>query len=110
MTDMRNEDRKEIRQMVRRIVSRFHPDQIILFGSHARGEAGPSSDVDLLVVMPFSGSKREKQVEIRLALQGIGISKDILVSSPEEFQWRKEIPGTIERPAALEGRVLYARP
>jgi predicted nucleotidyltransferase len=96
--------------MVRRIVNRFHPDTIILFGSHARGDAGQGSDVDLLIVMPFSGSKREKQVEIRLALQGIPVPKDIVVTTPEEFLWRKEVPGTIERPAAREGRVLYARP
>ncbi|HEX7181753.1 MAG TPA: nucleotidyltransferase domain-containing protein [Thermoanaerobaculia bacterium] len=102
-------ERKEIRQMVRRIVSRFQPDKIILFGSHARGDAGPNSDVDLLIVMPFSGSKREKQVEVRLALRSIRIPKDIVVTTPEEFLWRQEIPGTIERPAALEGRVLYAR-
>jgi predicted nucleotidyltransferase len=101
--------RKEIGQMVRRIVSRFHPETIILFGSHARGDAGPDSDVDLLVVMPFFGSKLEKQLEIRLALRNIHIPKDIVVTTPEEFQWRKEIPGTIERPAAREGRVLYAR-
>ncbi len=96
--------------MVRRIVHLFHPDKIILFGSHARGSAGPDSDVDLLVVMPFSGSKREKQVEIRLALHSIRVPKDIVVTTPEDFLWRQELPGTIERPAAREGRVLYARP
>ena len=101
--------RSEIQQIVRRIVSGFHPERIILFGSHARGEAGPDSDVDLLVVMPFLGSKREKQIEIRLALRGIAVPKDIVVTSPEEFRWRQEIPGTIERPAAREGKVLYAR-
>ena len=106
----KQDSRKEIQQMVRRIVSRFHPESIILFGSHARGDAGPDSDVDLLVVMPFLGSKREKQLEIRLALKSIQIPKDIVVTTPEEFQWRKEIPGTIERPAAREGKVLYARP
>lgn len=102
--------RSEIQQMVRRIINGFHPEKIILFGSHARGEAGPDSDVDLLVVMPFLGSKREKQIEIRLALRGIAVPKDIVVTSPEEFRWRQEIPGTIERPAAREGKVLYARP
>lgn len=108
---MREKDSgRKIQQMVRRIVSRFHPESIILFGSHARGDAGPDSDVDLLVVMPFFGSKLEKQLEIRLALKGIQIPKDIVVTTPEEFQWRKEIPGTIERPAAREGKVLYARP
>ena len=103
-------ERKEIRQMLGRIVRRFRPERIILFGSHARGDAGPDSDVDLLIVMPVSGSKREKQIEIRLALRSFRIPKDIVVTTPEEFAWRKEVPGTIERPAAREGKVLYARP
>ena len=105
----RKELQKTIKLMVERIVRRFHPEQVILFGSHARGTAGPDSDVDLLVVMPFAGSGREKAVEIGVALHGIGVPKDIVVTTPEEFEWRKKIPGTIERPAALEGKVLYAR-
>lgn len=101
--------RREIRRMVLRIVRQFHPERVILFGSHARGEGGPDSDVDLLVVMPVEGSRREKVIEIRGALHDIRVAKDIIVTTPEDFQWRKEIPGTIERPAAREGRVLYAR-
>jgi uncharacterized protein len=101
--------RAQIGEMVRRIVKRFDPEKIILFGSHARGVAGPDSDVDLLIVMSVAGSKREKALQIRAALRGIAISKDIIVTTPEDFDWRKEIPGTIERPATLEGKVLYAR-
>jgi predicted nucleotidyltransferase len=95
--------------MVRLIVAEFDPDQIILFGSHARGQAGPNSDVDLLVVMPVRGSKRAKQLEVRAALHDVQVPKDIVVSRPEEFQRRKDIVGTIEHPAAREGQVLYAR-
>jgi predicted nucleotidyltransferase len=51
--------------MLRQIVSRFHPEKIILFGPHARGDAGLGSDVDLLVVIPFFGSKLEKQLALR---------------------------------------------
>jgi predicted nucleotidyltransferase len=101
--------KKQIQQMVRRIVREFAPDRVILFDSHARGEAGPDSDVDLLVVMPVEGSKRAKQLEIRLALRDIPIAKDIIVSRSEEFQWRKDTVGTIEYPAVHEGEVLYAR-
>jgi predicted nucleotidyltransferase len=96
--------------MVGRIVSCFDPDRIILFGSHARGSADSNSDVDLLVVMRFSGSKLEKQIEIRLALSSIKIPKDIVVTTPEDFRRRKEIPGTSEQAAAREGKVLYVRP
>ena len=101
--------RKEIRKMVSRIVKDFQPERIILFGSHARGEARPDSDVDLLVVMPVKGSKREKGVEIGVALHDIRIPKDIIVTTPEAFEWRKEVVGTVERPAAREGEVLYVR-
>lgn len=96
--------------MVRVIVDHFGPEQIILLGSHARGSAGPDSDIDLLVVMPVSGSRREKQVEIRRALRRFRIAKDIVVTTPADFGWRREVPGTIERSAGREGRVLYARP
>jgi predicted nucleotidyltransferase len=95
--------------MVRRIVKQFNPDQIILFGSHARGDAGPDSDVDLLVVMPVAGSKRRKAVEIGVALHDIPVAKDIIISTPEDFAWRKDLVGTIEHPAASEGKVLYAK-
>jgi len=98
-----------IDRMVKGIVSNFHPDQIILFGSHARGAAGPDSDVDLLIVMAVEGSIRDKRLGIRLALHYIRVPLDILVSSPEDFAWRKEVVGTIEWPAAREGVVLYAR-
>ncbi len=103
-------DASTIDAMVRRIVDQFQPEQIILFGSHAREDAGPDSDVDLLVVMPVEGSKRAKQIEIRVALHSIPVPKDIIVSTPEEFAWRRKIIGTIEEPAAREGKVLYARP
>jgi predicted nucleotidyltransferase len=101
---------EKIDAMVRRIVQRFDPEKVILFGSHARGTAGPDSDVDLLVVMPVEGSKRDKAIEIGVALHDIRVPKDIIVTTPEEFEWRKEVVGTIERPAAREGTVLYARP
>jgi len=100
---------KRIREMVNRIVKQFDPEKIILFGSQARGEAGPNSDVDLLVVMKVEGAKRAKQLELRAILHDIHVPKDIIVSTPEEFEWRKEVVGTIEHPAVREGRVLYAR-
>jgi len=95
--------------MVKRIVRQFDPEKIILFGSCARREAGPDSDVDLLIVMPVEGSKRTVQLDIRQALHGLHVPKDVIVCTPEEFEWRREVVGTIERPAAREGKVLYAR-
>ena len=98
-----------IKKIVKRVVSRFLPEKIILFGSYARGNAGPDSDLDLLIVMPVTGSKRQKAVEIGVALHDIAIAKDVIVVTPEEFEWRKDVIGTIERPAWREGKVLYAQ-
>lgn len=98
-----------IAQMVVRIVDRFDPERIILFGSVARGNARLDSDVDLLVVMPVEGSRRDKAVEIGVVVNDIPVPKDIVVTTPEDFEWRKDVVGTIERPAAREGRLIYAR-
>jgi predicted nucleotidyltransferase len=98
----------QIARMVARIVKKFRPQHVILFGSHARGEAGPDSDVDLLVVMDFEGTAFDKGLEIMVALHDILVPKDIIVTSPKDFAWRKEVVGTIEWPAAREGKVLYA--
>lgn len=100
---------QSIARMVARIVKRFDPEQIILFGSQARGDAGPDSDVDLLVVMDVEGSILERQLDVRQVLHGIPARVDIVISPPSEFAWRKDVVGTIEWPAVHEGRVLYAR-
>jgi predicted nucleotidyltransferase len=102
-------DADKIDEMVRCIAERFDPDQIILFGSHARGTARHDSDVDLLVVMPVTGSKRETRIEIRCALHDIHVAKDIIVATPDEIERYRNIVGTIIRPALREGKVLYAR-
>lgn len=108
MTDKVTE--QAIALMVDRLVERFDPDQIILFGSQARGTASPDSDVDLLVIMPVSGSKRARQLELRMALHDIAVPKDIILATPDEVARRRDIVGTIIRPALREGKVLYARP
>lgn len=99
---------RTVLEMVEVIVDRFHPEQVILFGSHARGTADPDSDVDLLVVMEVEGSRRRTGARVGAALHGFAIPKDVVVTTPEAFRRRREIPGTIERRASLEGEVLHA--
>ena len=98
-----------IRQAVDRIATRFHPEKIILFGSRARGEGTPNSDADLLVVMPVDGSKRQRAVQIDLALEGIPIPIDLIVVTPEELEKYRDTIGTIIREALREGKVVYER-
>ncbi len=108
-TSIRKITQPLIRRMVKRIVQKFDPERVILFGSQARADAGPDSDVDLLVVMDVKGNKSEKCVEIRGALGEFLVPLDILITTPEDFAWRKDVVGTIEWPASREGKVLYAR-
>lgn len=99
-----------IQRITARIVKRFQPEKIILFGSRARGNITADSDVDLLVVMDFEGSKLDKMVEVRGVLDGINVPTDILITTPDDFAWRKDVVGTVEWPAFHEGKVVYARP
>ena len=96
-----------IQVMAERIVQDFDPVKIILFGSHARGEAGPESDIDLLVVLPEVANKRQAAVAIRRALADLPVTKDIVVTTPEEIARRGDLVGTVLRPALREGKVLY---
>ncbi|MEW5866794.1 MAG: nucleotidyltransferase domain-containing protein [Bacillota bacterium] len=98
---------RDLAEAVERLVSRFHPQRIILFGSQARQAADERSDVDLLVITPVTGSRRALMVAMDRALKGLAFARDIVVLTPEEFERDRQIPGTIARPAWLEGRILY---
>jgi predicted nucleotidyltransferase len=103
-----------LRQMVSTIVSEVAPETIILFGSRARGDARPDSDVDLLVVEsePFSPqrSRRKEAARLYMALRGLAVSKDLLLYSREEFdRWKNSLNHIVGR-AHREGRVLHGRP
>lgn len=96
-----------IKVMAERIVRDYDPVKIILFGSHARGEARPESDIDLLVVLPEGANKRRAAVDIRCVLTDLPVPKDIVVTTPEEIARREDLVGTVLRPALREGKVLY---
>lgn len=95
--------------MVARIVDRFHPERIILFGSRARGDAASDSDVDLLVIMDVEDSRRGKANEIDLALADRTVPLDLIVMTPSEFARQSKLIGTIASEATREGKVLYER-
>ena len=96
-----------IETMVERITARFQPARILLFGSRARGTANRWSDVDLLVVMEEVADKRQAAVEMRRALSDLPVSKDIIVTTPEEIARRGQIVGTVLRAALRDGKVVY---
>ncbi len=91
----------------RRIVRGFRPDRIVLFGSQARGEARPDSDVDLLVVLPKVEHRRKAAAQIHTALRGIPLGKDVVVVTPGDVTRLADVAGTIVEPALREGRTIY---
>lgn len=96
-----------IREAVRRIVSAAHPTRVILFGSHARGEADEGSDMDLLVVVPEVPDKYAEMVRLRGAVGDIGAGVDVLVCSETELRERKDWCTSPVYWALREGKVLY---
>ncbi len=98
---------EHISTMINRIVRDFDPVQIILFGSHARGEANRHSDIDLLVVFSECADKRKTAVDIRRVLKDMPVPKDIIVSTPEELERKRDWVGSVLRYAQQEGITLY---
>jgi predicted nucleotidyltransferase len=96
-----------LQEIVRRIVKAVQPKKIILFGSAAREEMGPDSDLDFLVIKSCK-NRRKTARKIRRRLIGIGIAKDIIVATPKDIERYKDTIGLIYRPALKEGKVLYA--
>lgn len=94
-------------EAVERIVAGFQPLKIILFGSWARGDARLDSDVDLLVVLPHVDDKRRATIEIMRELNELPVSKDVVVTTPQEIARRGQTIGHVLRPALAEGVVLY---
>jgi predicted nucleotidyltransferase len=101
-------DPAALETLVRRIVEVAHPDRIVLFGSAARGEMGPDSDLDVLVVKSGVEHRRRLAQDIYMNLTGVGVGVDIIVLTPEDIEAQKDSVGSIVGPALDEGRVIYA--
>ncbi len=97
---------RDIADVGRRIGREFHPQRVVLFGSHASGTPGEDSDVDLLVVMPFEGKPPAKSVEIRLKINP-PFPVDLLVRTPQAVQKRLEMGDQFMRDIIESGKVLY---
>ena len=91
-------------ELLRRAAS---PTRIILFGSHARGDARSDSDVDLLVVMETVADRAGEMVRLNRVLSPLRIPVDLLVVSEDRFSYWSDTPGNIYSTARIEGKVLY---
>lgn len=110
---MQTLNQEAIDQMVQAIVQEVDPEAVILFGSHARGDARPDSDVDLMVIerTPFSPqrSRRAQYSRLSTVLREFPFAKDILLYSQDEFNYWKDSPNHVVGRAQREGRLLHVR-
>ncbi len=98
---------RTVKEAVRRIVETVQPQQVILFGSVARGDSAPDSDIDLLVVKQCK-QRREVAARIYRALIGVGRAVDVVVVTPEDIERYRHSRSMVVSPALREGRVVYA--
>ena len=106
MDERRTVDQKILDDIIRRIVEVARPEKIILFGSAARGEMGPNSDVDLLVIK--SGAHRlDLTGQIYMNMYGAGEAVDIIVVTPEDVERYGNSHALVIAPALREGKVVY---
>lgn len=101
-------------KMVKTIVDEVDPEQVILFGSRARGEAAADSDIDLVIVeaQPFAAGRDRRTEAMRLwrALAAFDVPTDLLIYSRDEVTYWRDSRNHVLARALREGKVLYERP
>jgi len=102
-------DNDILAEVVRRIVEVAQPDKIILFGSAARGEMGPDSDLDLLVIKSEPVHRGRLTENVYINLLGVGQAVDVVVVTPEDVERYRDAFCLIIEPALREGKVIYER-
>jgi predicted nucleotidyltransferase len=97
-----------LEEAVRRLVAAYAPERIYLFGSHARGEAGPDSDIDLMVVVPDDAPAERRRSRLAYqALRGTATAADVLVWPRQAFDERLRLVASLPATIVREGRLLY---
>jgi len=102
-------DETMLREIVRRLVEAIDPDRIVLFGSRARGDPRPDSDLDLLIVKDSDEPRHRRAIPAYGALAGLGIPTDIIWRTSAEIAEWSRVPNHVTTRAVREGKVLYER-
>lgn len=98
---------EKIAELANRIAEAVRPNRIILFGSAARGQLGPDSDLDVLVIMPDGVHRGHTTEDIYRQLWGFGVAKDIVVVTESDVRERADDSFTVVRQALSEGREVF---
>ena len=96
-------------EIVRRLVAAYEPERVYLFGSAARGEAGPDSDYDILLIVPDDApAERMRSRRAYEVLWGVGAAVDVLVWRRSTFEARAEVRTSLPAVVLREGVLLHA--
>jgi predicted nucleotidyltransferase len=96
-------------EVVRRLVAVYRPERVYLFGSVARGDAGPDSDYDILLVVPGDAPPELRRSRAAYtALWGTGIASDVLVWTASQFDSRVHLAASLPATVIREGKLLHA--
>lgn len=96
-------------EIVRRLVQAYAPERIYLFGSKARGDTGPDSDYDLMLIVPDDAPPERRRSRLAYqVLRGTGRAADVLVSTRTSFESRLRVRASLPATIVSEGRLLHA--
>jgi len=107
MSDKKALSKEKLEEIIKRVVQIAQPEKIILFGSAVRGEMGPHSDVDLLVIKKGGFHQGRLTGEIYMNLHGVGQAVDVIVVTPEQVEKYCNTPYLVIAPALREGKEVY---
>jgi predicted nucleotidyltransferase len=98
----------KLTEIVKRLAEAYHPERIYLFGSTARGDQGPDSDFDLMVVVPDDAPSSLRRSRLAYErLWGTGTAADVLVWTHTSFESRKAVTASLPATILREGRLVY---
>lgn len=101
-------DFERLVEICRRLIEVYEPEQIYLFGSKARGDHGPDSDYDLMIVVPNDASEERCSARLGyLALRGTGTAADVIVTTRHDFTRRLGVVASLPATVVREGKLLY---
>ena len=103
------EDRCALARIIERLAEAYQPERIYLFGSKARGDYGPDSDFDLMVIVPDDAPPARKRSRLAYeVLRGTGTAADVLVWTRNAFESRLHLLASLPATVMREGRLLHA--
>ncbi len=107
MDDRKALSEEKLQEIIRRVVQVTQPERIILFGSAVRGEMGPNSDVDLLVIKRGEFHQGRLTGEVYMNLHGVGQAVDVILVTPEQVERYRNTRYLVIAPALREGKEVY---